>query len=385
MPRRRDSVAEGSRRSTAVPGQSRAWHTYDSGVDNVVGELDDTAVDRQPEGGFVVSHEQTSGLERDPAPGRLRADVVCIGGITADLLARPVHELPRFGRLSLVDTVTFTPGGCAHNCASALARLGTAVRLVGRVGRDPLGAAIVPLLDARGVITDGVAVSPNVGTSTSLGFVAADGERAFVHTVGANGRIDPVDLDWDVVAASRILFVGQFGLLGSFDDQVPSVLAEARRRGLLTALDTVWDPTGALPAKVRPCLQHLDYFLPSHPEAEAITGLADPPEIAASLREQGVGVVVIKLGRDGCYVADADGGVLVPGFEVDQVDATGAGDAWCAGFLRGLLEGDTPVDAARLGNAVGACCVQAVGAYDGIRSYVDTSSFIRTAKVVSPR
>lgn len=313
------------------------------------------------------------------------ADVVCIGGITADLLARPVDELPRFGRLSLVETVTFTPGGCAHNCASALARLGTAVRLVGRVGPDPLGTAIIPMLDARGVITDGVVVSPDVGTSTSLGFVAADGERAFVHSVGANGRIDAVDLDWDAVAASRILFVGQFGLLGSFDDQAPTVLAEARRRGLRTALDTVWDPTGALPAKVGPCLAHLDYFLPSHSEAEAITGLADPAEIASSLRAQGVGVVVIKLGRDGCYVADADGGQLVPGFEVEQVDATGAGDAWCAGFLRGLLAGSTDLDAARLGNAVGACCVQAVGAYDGIRSYADTRAFMDAATMVTTR
>jgi sugar/nucleoside kinase (ribokinase family) len=333
----------------------------------------------------VVSPEGTSGPKRDLVSGLASPEVVCVGGITADLLARPVDELPRFGRLSLVETVTFTPGGCAHNCASALARLGTAVRLVGRVGTDPLGAAIVPMLDARGVITDGVAVSPDVGTSTSLGFVAADGERAFVHTVGANGRIDAADLDWGAVAASRILFVGMFGLLGSFDDQVPAVLAEARSRGLRTALDTVWDPTGALAAKVRPCLPHLDYFLPSHPEAEAITGLADPPEIAASLRAQGVGVVVIKLGRDGCYVADADGGQLVPGFEVEQVDATGAGDAWCAGFLRGLLEGDTAADAARLGNAVGACCVQAVGAYDGIRSYAETRVFMGAAKAVASR
>jgi 2-dehydro-3-deoxygluconokinase len=70
---------------------------------------------------------------------------------------------------------------------------------------------------------------------------------------------------------------------------------------------------------------------------------------------------------------------------VEQVDATGAGDAWCAGFLRGLLEGNTALDAARLGNAVGACCVQAVGAYDGIRSYADTRAFIGAAKVVAPR
>jgi sugar/nucleoside kinase (ribokinase family) len=313
------------------------------------------------------------------------ADVVCVGGITADLLARPVAELPEFGRLSLVDTVLFTPGGCANNCASALARLGTSVRLVGRVGPDTLGAEVLRRLVAHGVITDGVRVTPDVGTSTTLGFVSQDGERAFVHTVGANGTIEARDLDWAAAAASRILFVGQFGLLGVFDDQVPALLAEARTRGLVTALDTVWDPTGGLAAKVRPCLPHLDYFLPSHPEAEAISGLSDPPEIAAWLRAQGVGVVAIKLGRDGCYLADADGSRHVPGFEVEQADATGAGDAWCAGFLRGLLEGMPSLEAARLGNAVGACCVQAAGAYDGVRSFDQTVAFMAIAKAVATR
>jgi sugar/nucleoside kinase (ribokinase family) len=215
-----------------------------------------------------------------------------------------------------------------------------------------------------------------VGTSTSVGFVAGDGERAFVHAVGANGTIEAADLDWAIVAASRILFVGQFGLLGAFDDQVPAVLAEARSRGLLTALDTVWDPTGGLAAKVRPCLPHLDYFLPSHPEAEAISGLSDPPAIAAWIRAQGVGVVVIKLGHDGCYFADAHGSAYVDGFAVEQVDATGAGDAWCAGFLRGLLEGLSTLDAALLGNAVGACSVQAVGATDGVRSFHETLVYL---------
>ncbi len=311
-------------------------------------------------------------------------DVTCIGGITADLLARPVETLPEFGRLSLVDGVNFRGGGCAHNCASALARLGASVRLVGRIGSDPLGAAMVETLAARGVATEGVRVSQDVSTSTSLGLVAADGERAFVHSIGANGRIDAAELDWAAIERSRILFVGQFGLLGAFDDQVPAVLAKARALGVLTALDTVWDPSGGLAAKVRPCLPLLDYFLPSEPEAKAITGVAEPSAMAVWLRDQGVGAAVVKLGASGCHVAEADGERLVPGFAVIQVDATGAGDAWCAGFLRGVLAGLATSEAATLGNAVGACCVQAVGAYDGIRSFADTMAFMRAASVARP-
>ena len=316
---------------------------------------------------------------------RRRAAVTCIGGMTVDLIARPVDEMPQLGRLGLANTAVLTLGGCAQNCACALARLGTPVRLIGRIGADALGSHVVATLEARGVMTDALRVIEDAGTSTTICLVASDGERAFIHTIGATGRLDAAELDWVGIEESQILFVGQFGLLGAFDDQLATVLAGARERGILTALDTVWDPTGQLPAKIRPCLPLIDYFLPSHAEAEAITGLADPPGMAAWLLAQGVSTVVIKLGRDGCYVADADGGRYIPGFEVEQVDATGAGDAWCAGFLTGLLEVSSVFDAAALGNAVGACCVEALGTYDGVRSLPNTRAFMNATRTMAVR
>jgi sugar/nucleoside kinase (ribokinase family) len=211
-------------------------------------------------------------------------------------------------------------------------------------------------------------------------FVSPDGERCLLHTLGAMGTFDSTDIDWSLAARSRVFFVAQFGLLGRFDWSAASALARARGSGMLTALDTVWDATGRLSDKIAPCLPLLDYFLPSYDEAKDITGQTDPRAMARSFQDRGVRTVGIKLGKDGCYLRAPDGEeVTVSAFPVAAVDATGAGDAWCAGFIAGVLSGRDLVEAGRLGNAVAACCATALGAYDGIRTMAETLAFMAGA------
>ncbi len=306
--------------------------------------------------------------------------VTCVGGSLVDLLARPVVGMPAPGRIELVDALQLAPGGCAVNSASALARLGVPVRLIGRVGRDGLGDYLVRTLIERGLDVTGLAAT-DAGTSASVVFVFDGGERSVLHAIGAMRTFSERDIDWSIAGRSRILFVAQFGLLGEFDWTAASVLAEARARGMATAMDTVWDASGRLPEKLAPCLALLDYFLPSYDEARQVTGLDEPSAIARALQARGVGTVAVKLGEAGCFVRDAEGTeARIPAFRVDAVDATGAGDAWCAGFLAALLDGESVAQAGRLGNAVAACCVTALGAYEGIRTRSDTLAFMAAAE-----
>jgi sugar/nucleoside kinase (ribokinase family) len=302
--------------------------------------------------------------------------VTCVGGTLVDLLARPVKGMPEAGRIELVDEMRLAPGGCAANASSALARLGVAVRLIGRVGRDGLGDFLVKTLVERGVDVTGLA-RIETGTSASMVFVLSDGERCLLHTPGAMGTFDSTDIDWSLAARSQVFFVAQLGLLGRFDWSAPDALGRARSSGMVTALDTVWDATGKLPEKIAPCLPLLDYFLPSYDEAKEISGLTDPAAMARSFQDRGAGTVAIKLGGAGCYLRGRDGKEMtVPAFNVAAVDATGAGDAWCAGFIAGVLSGRDLAESGRLGNAVAACCVTALGAYDGIRDMADTVAFM---------
>jgi len=89
--------------------------------------------------------------------------------------------------------------------------------------------------------------------------------------------------------------------------------------------------------------------------------------------------VVIKLGADGCAVFTSGEAGRYPGFEIDAIDTTGAGDCFVAGFLTALSEGKSYAEAARFANAVGAMSVQCLGATTGIRNRADTEEWVRTA------
>ena len=149
--------------------------------------------------------------------------------------------------------------------------------------------------------------------------------------------------------------------------------------GKVTVLDTAWDSKGRWMQVLKPCMPYIDVFMPSIDEAiELAGGETDPVKIADYFFSLGVSKVVIKLGSKGCYLRetiDADG-IIIPCFKVQAVDTTGAGDSFCAGFLTGMAKGLSFEECGKFANAVGAHCVQAMGASTGILSYDEIRSFI---------
>jgi sugar/nucleoside kinase (ribokinase family) len=291
-----------------------------------------------------------------------RPDVVCLGILVADAVARPVDAPPLRGKLSVVDELALHGGGCALNTASGLTRLGLRAEVAGKVGADPFGDFLLELLDARGIGREGVIRDPESATSASVVLVSSDAERTFIHCPGASGAIRADELDPAVVYAGRALHVAGSLVMEQLDGEPTArILAEARERGLHTSIDTVFDPTGRW-QRVLPCVPHADLVCVSLAEAQAITGERDPARAAAWLRVRGAGDVAVKLGPDGCFVAGAGFEGQVPPVEVEAVDGTGAGDAFVAGLLHGRLEGWPLERAARLANAVGALATTVVGA-----------------------
>jgi sugar/nucleoside kinase (ribokinase family) len=302
-------------------------------------------------------------------------DVVCLGILVADAIARPVGELPERGSLGLVEEISLHGGGCALNTASALVRLGLSAGAAGKVGDDPLGGFLLALLDERGVDRDGVLTDPAVATSASIVLVDSFGERTFLHLPGASASLRAEELDRSYLFSGRCLHLAGALVMEALDGEPGAgLLAEARSRGLMTSLDTVWDATGRW-ERVLPALPYVDLFGPSLSEGRAITGEEEPAAITSWLRERGVGAVVLKCGASGCY-ASGDGveGAL-EAFPVTAVDGTGAGDAFVAGLLYGRLAGWSLERSARFANAVGALATTAVGAVEGVRGLEETLAF----------
>jgi sugar/nucleoside kinase (ribokinase family) len=301
-----------------------------------------------------------------------RAHIVCLGILVADVIARPVDALPPAGTLELLDEITLHGGGCALNTATVLVRFGVPALVAGKVGNDTFGEFVLGLLAERGIDSSGVLRDDEVPTSSTVVLVDGRGERTFLHLPGANGALRADELDRSLVLADRALHIAGALVMPMLDGEPTArLLAEARERGILTSLDTVWDASGRW-ERVLPALPHLDLFTASLSEARAISGEPEPPDAAAWLRKQGVRCVALKLGAEGCFVADDHGAHHVPAPRVDAVDGTGAGDAFAAGLLYGLLAGWDLARAARLANAAGALATTAVGASEGVRGLAET-------------
>lgn len=304
--------------------------------------------------------------------------IICLGIMVADVVGRPVHEVPEPGRLVLVEEMGLYAGGCAVNTATVLARFDLPVEVVGKIGQDPFGDFLLDVLDRRGIGDAGVQRDDTTGTSATMVMVGPDGERRFVHYIGANAELRLADVDMALLNRASILHIGGSLVLPGIDGApTAELLRRARAAGLLTFLDTVWDDSGRWMEMLEPCLPHLDYFVPSLPEARALTGYEDPEQMGRSLLDRGVGAVGIKMGDAGCLVMDQSGvSFRLPAFQVEAVDATGAGDAFTAGFIAGVWKGWSLEKTARLANAAGALCVTGSGAAGNTRSLSETLDFM---------
>lgn len=300
--------------------------------------------------------------------------VVCLGILVADVVGKPIESFPPRGTLATVERMELHAGGCAANTGISLSRLGVPTAVLGKVGADGFGEFLLSTLAKNGVGVSGVVVDPTASTSATMVAVHADGERTFLHHTGANASYAAADVDWPEIEAASILHIaGPFLMQRFIGSGCADVLRQAKALGRVTTLDTVWDFTGRWMETLAPSLPFLDYALPSLEEAKHITGQKTPRDIAQVFLDHGVGTVGLKMGEAGAYIRTSGGVELtLPPLRVEVVDALGAGDAWVAGFLCGLTHGWDLERTARFANAVGACCVGALGATTGIRSLEET-------------
>jgi sugar/nucleoside kinase (ribokinase family) len=247
-------------------------------------------------------------------------------------------------------------------------RLGLRADVLGKAGTDALGNFILDLLADRGIGRDGVLRDLSVPTSASVALVDSSGERTFLHVKGANAELRVHELG-DAPFTGRALHIAGALVLDALDGEpAASLLAEARRRGLHTSLDTVFDDSGRW-ERVLLALPHCDLVTPGLAEARAITGEHDPVKAAERLCDFGASIAAVTLGPEGCVVSGLG---RVPGYAVVAVDSTGAGDAFTAGFLYGRLAGWAVERCARFANAAGALATTAVGAFEGVGDLAET-------------
>ncbi|MCA9234688.1 MAG: hypothetical protein KDA44_04425 [Planctomycetales bacterium] len=324
------------------------------------------------------------------------------------------------GQLYLMGPVDCTTGGTVANTGLALHKLGASVRLVGKVGDDLFGRAVLEVLSsASPELTTGMLVDADEPTSYSIVISPPGVDRTFLHCPGANDSFCPSEVVDSALAGVGLLHFGYPPLMRRvYDDggrELAALFQRARARGIMTSLDMSMpdpnSPAGQVDWRdwLARVLPHVDLYLPSFEETRFMLTPAGPdspatsdgsrptPELLRTLADQligfGAGVVVLKLGAWGLYLKSAEREqaekrplqlgeswsqreLWAPCFEVNASGTTGAGDCTIAGLLAAAASGAAPAQALVQAVAVGACSVEAADATSGIRSLDETRARI---------
>jgi sugar/nucleoside kinase (ribokinase family) len=299
------------------------------------------------------------------------ATVHCLGVLVVDALSGPLPQYPVPGVTTQVNTrsIKFLAGGGAANTGSALGQLGIPAAVFSKVGADPNGKFLCSELKRNGVDVSHIKESAEESTPFTFVGIHPGGDRTFIHTPGCNLTFSIKDLDLETLYACKALLYQDLWVLPRLDGpSAPKILAEAQRRGVLTLLDECYG-LGPDRQVFEAALPYCDVALPSYDDMRIIYPGLEPTSVAAKLREKGARRVVLKLGREGCLVADSKGTIHLPSVATEIVDTTGAGDCFDAGFIAGLVNGLNDVDAAKVGNSAAAACVRNIGGAVGIPRY----------------
>ncbi|WP_249714984.1 sugar kinase [Rhizomonospora bruguierae] len=296
----------------------------------------------------------------------MSVDLLAIGETMASLRAASLLRLG--GQLAL------SIAGAESNVAIGVARLGHSTRWVGRVGGDELGQLVLRTLRAERVDVEHVTVTPDALTGMLL-FERGPGGATRVHyrrQGSAASRLAPHDIDTALRDGMRVLHVtGITPALGDAPAQaVRHAVEAARTAGATVCLDVnfrakLWGPVAAR-RSLRPLLTHVDVLVASEDELPLVSDGSHEAARVEALLAGGIAEVVVKRGRHGASVYTIDGRIDRPAVPVPVVDTVGAGDAFTAGYLSGLLDGLDPADRIERAGTVAAAAVAALGDWEGL-------------------
>ena len=298
----------------------------------------------------------------------MKFDVIGFGALNVDKYYH-VNKIARAGEESFIVRINEMPGGSAANTIVGLARLGAKTGFIGKVAKDHEGDLLLHDFRNEDVNVDGIIIAEEGHSGMVEAFVDKKGERALYVHPSVNDTLTFEDIDLKYAGQTEFLH------LTSMDNKP----FQAQKR-LVKELNVKisFDP-GEIYAKkgltqLRPIIKQSSVVMPSENELRMLAG-RDFKKGTATLLKEGANIVAVKLGKKGCYVTNGNESHLIPPFKTKVVDTTGAGDAFCAGFLFGLIKNKDLYECGRLGNFVASKCIARVGARTGLPRASDMTGF----------
>ncbi|MGI9435244.1 MAG: PfkB family carbohydrate kinase [Geminicoccaceae bacterium] len=317
------------------------------------------------------------------------ADIICFGDLLIDFV-------PTESGLDFADLPTFkpAPGGAAANVAAGLARLGVSSAFMGKVGDEAFGHLLVDTLRREGVDVGPVRIDKKARTALAFVTLTADGERDFLfyRHPSADMLFTPDEVDVEAIQRAEIFHFDSISLAAAQPRETALfAVDQAASAGKLISYDVnlrlpLWESEAAAKKGILEGLKRAAIVKLSDDELAFMTGGSSPENIRAQLWHQGLSLVVLSLGHEGCIAMTRHGERLIPSLPVKAVDTTGAGDGFVAGLLGGIAKnpevlGDDQAIAelCRFANAVGALTTTARGAIPSLPTRDQVNALLSSA------
>ncbi|MBX4260617.1 sugar kinase [Clostridium estertheticum] len=295
------------------------------------------------------------------------------------------------GPLRYVQNFNKSIAGAESNVAIALAKLGHQVGWFSKLGDDEFGRYIQATIRGEGVDVSRVILEPgkNTGILFKERFLHSNPNVYYYRKCSAASTLNPEDLDEEYIKSAKILHISGItpALSESCRKSVFKAIEIAKANNVLVSFDPnirlkLWTREEAIPVLLEIAKQS-DIIFPGVDEGEMLLGLTKPEDIAESFMKMGCSVVAVKLGEDGCFVADKLNNVYVKSYRQENPqDTVGAGDGFAAGFLSGILNKLDFKGCGEYANGVGAMAVLVKGDMEGYPNFEQLMAFIGRRKII---
>ena len=306
-------------------------------------------------------------------------DVVTLGESMA--LFTPITQ----GNMRYASMFSLKIAGAESNVAIGLARLGHQCGWMSRLGKDEFGKKILNFIRGEGVDVSCVSFDSSAPTGLYFKEIVSDKEIniQYYRKDSAASRMKPSDLNEAYIAQAKYLHLTGItpALSEGCKETVYAAIEMAKKNGVTVIFDPnmrrrLWSEKEAKEVLLD-IISNVDIVLPGQDEAMVLFGEYEPEDMAQQFLDHGVGSVVLKLGAEGAYYKTNKESGFVKAFPVERVvDPVGAGDGFAAGFISGLLDGLTFVEAVKRACAVGAMVTQINGDIEGLPEREKLERFI---------
>ena len=299
-------------------------------------------------------------------------DLCCLGDINIDVIVYPI-DVVLHGNEQIVDSVYMTKGGIAANCACVASSLGLGTVFLSRLPSDQIGEWLSRKMKSHGV---DMRVSKSTKTAgITVALTQKSGKRTFLTYRGTNTDFRIDNVDFGSIKNSRHLHFGGLWIVEQLlGEPSERILKYAKENGVQTSIDIGWDFFGWKEKRrkmIYRILPYTDIIFLNGDELKALTNTRNKKLAIKFLFDKGVKIAVVHKGARGCDIYTKDGKIDIPAFKTKPVNTTGAGDAYAAGFIYGLLNGYSLKKAGTFASATASLCISHDPGYMPTRAEVN--------------